>query len=100
MYTPFLLVHGDNSPPSLQCGREVNMAHLCQGVSYGIVNRTLADLPTFDVRNGNTQCQRDSSRSEHFVPVGNQKKDIGTHLAETIRKTDRSHPNGFGHANV
>ena len=100
MYPPFLLVHGDDSPPGLQCGGEVNMAHLCQGISYSIVNRTLADLPSFDVRNRNTQRQRDRSRSEHFVPVGNQKKDIGTHLAETIRKTERSQPNGFGHANV
>ena len=100
MNAPFFLVHGDDPPPGLEGGGEVDVGHLRQGVPHSIVNRPFADFSAFNMGDGNPQRQRDRSGSEHFVAVGNQKKNVRPHLPETIREAQRGHANGLGHADV
>jgi len=100
VHAPFFLVHRDDPPPRFDRRREMNVAHFRQRVSNGVVNRTFADLSAFDVCNGNTQRQRNGSRSEQLIPVGDQQQNIRSHLPEVLREAERRHADRLGHAHV
>src|ERR1700722_9711811 len=76
------------------------MAHLRDGIPDGIIDRTLSDFSALDVRNRYAQGQRDTSRREYFVAVGDQKENVRTHASKQIRKGKHRNADALCHANV
>src|SRR5258708_3601179 len=100
VHAPLFFVHGNDAAPGFLGGSKVNMAHLGEGIAYGVVNRALADFAALDMRDGDPQGQRYGSRREHFVAVGDQEKNVRAHLPKTVREAHRSDADGLGHADV
>ncbi len=75
-------------------------AHFGERVTDSVVDGAFADLAAFDVRDGNTKGERYRCGREHFVTVGDQEQQIGTHAAENVCEAERGYADGFGHADV
>jgi len=97
---PFFLVHGNDAAPRFVGRREMNVAHLGEGVANGVINGAFTDFASFDMGDGDSQGQRDGSRGEHFVAIGDQEKNVRAHLTETVRQTEGGDADGLGHADV
>src|ERR1700692_92852 len=76
------------------------MAHLRDGIPDRIIDRTLADFSALDVRNRYAQGQRDTSRREYFVAVGDQKENVRTHASKQIREGKHRNADALCHADV
>ncbi len=100
MDAPLFFVHSDDAAAGFAGGSEMNVAHLGEGVSNGVVNGAFADFSTLDVGDGYAKGQSDGGWGEHFVAIGDQEKNVRTHLAEAVGKAERGDANGFGHTNV
>ena len=77
MNAPRFFAHGDDAIAGSECGCEMNVSHFCESVANGVVDCAFADFTAFDVRDGNAQGERDRSRCEHFVAVGDEEKKSG-----------------------
>jgi hypothetical protein len=78
----------------------MDMAHLGQGVPYGIVDRASTDFATFNMCNRYAQGQSDGCWSKHLVSIGNEQKHIGPHGRETVGKRKHSNPNTLRHSHI
>src|ERR1700733_7132094 len=78
----------------------MDMAHLGQGVPYGIVDCAPTDFATFNMCNRYPQGQRHSCWGKHLVSIGNEQKHIGPHGGETIGKRKHSNPNTLCHSHI
>ncbi len=59
----------------------MQVCHFGDGVADGVVDGAFADFAAFDVGDGDAQGQRDGGGGEHFVAIGGEEEDVGTHLA-------------------
>src|SRR5260370_3203799 len=67
VHAPAFLAHRQHSQPRILGGREVDMAHLSQGVADRVIDGPLADLASLDVRDWDPQRQSDRARSKQLV---------------------------------
>src|SRR5450755_3886534 len=100
MDPPFLFAHVDDPLSRPKRRGEMNMAHLCEGISNGVIDRAFTDFPTLNVSDRNSQRQRNGCGREHFVSVGDEKKYIRPHLTEKVRETQCGIANRLGHSYV
>jgi hypothetical protein len=100
VHTPFLLAHRDHSLPSGVRRSEVDMAHFRKGVAHSVVDRALAHLAALDVSYGNPQRQSHRRRSQHFVTISDQQKQVRPHLPEQIRQSQRGDADRLSHAHI
>ena len=72
MHAPRFFAHGDHTLSS-QVGRcEVNVRELGERIANGVVDRALADLAAFNMRNGNAQGEGYGCRGEHLISIGDE----------------------------
>src|SRR6202795_1611352 len=100
MDAPFFFPHGDHPTRRSSDLSKMNVAHLRESVTHGIVNRSLADFSSLDVCYWNSECQRNGCRREHFIAVSDQEKQVRAHLSQEIAETQRGNANCLGHSHV
>jgi len=95
-----LFAHRDYALPCGGRRGEMKVSKLCERVAHLVVDRALRNLASFNVRDGNAQCQSYRSRSQHLVPVGDEQQNVGTPCRECIGKPENRNPDRLGHAGV
>ena len=85
MHAPRLFSHGNDPLARRLCRRKVDVGHLRQCISYGVVDGVLADFAAFNVRDRDAECKRNGGRSEHLIAICYQQQQIGTHDAQLVR---------------
>ncbi len=97
---PGLFAHGDDAIASVRGGSEVDVRHHGERIADGVVDSAFADFAAFDVGDGNAKSESDGSRREHFVTIGDEKKDVRAQLAESVGEAEGGDADGLGHADV
>jgi len=78
----------------------VQVAQLGQCVPHRVVDRTLADLAAFDVRDGNAQAQRHRRGGEQLVTIGDEQQQVRSHPRQDLGQAERGHTDRLGHPDV
>src|SRR5260370_42481520 len=76
------------------------VAQFRKSVSHGIVDGAQADVAAFNMNNGNAQGQGNRRRSQHFVTVCDQEKQVGAEPGKIIGKAKSRTANSFSHTNI
>ncbi len=100
MHAPRLFSHSNDPLARCLCRRKVDVRHLCQCISYGVVDGAMADFADFNVRGGDAECKRNGGWRQHLITVCDQQQQIGTHDSQLVCQAQRGQTNGLCHSNV
>ena len=100
MHTPWLLAHRDHALSRGFSGGEMDVRQLGERVAYVVVDCALLDFAALDVRDGNTQSERDRGGREHLIAVGDEQQQVRPPGGERVGKAEDGEADGLGHPGV